>query len=54
MYGLPKEIYCDLAETMRETCASWSLLEIWKFDEERIKQLKPSDIINDINSVKKR
>lgn len=54
MYGLPTEIYCDIAETMREECAVMSLLEIWKFDEKIIKKLKPSQIINDINNVKKR
>lgn len=52
--GLSPEIYCDLVTTLNAKCLEVSILEIWKFDEERIRALTQQDIINAINKVKKR
>ena len=37
--SLPPEIYCDLLETASDKCAEYSLLELWKFKEDRIRSL---------------
>lgn len=50
---LPPEIYCDLINTLNDKCAEFSLLEIWKFDEDVIRSLSQQDIINAINTVEK-
>ena len=49
--GLPKDIYCDIVETLEGKCGEYSLLEIWKYDREIISNLTQQDIINAINSV---
>jgi hypothetical protein len=36
---LPPEVYCDIVETLNDKCGEYSLLEIWNYDEERIKKL---------------
>ena len=36
---LPPEVYCDLIETLSDKCGEYSLLEIWKYDEGRIRSL---------------
>lgn len=46
---LPPEIYCDLVNTLNEKCLETSILEIWRFDEHRIKRLTQQDIINAVN-----
>jgi hypothetical protein len=51
--GLPREIHCDLVQTLRKHCAEWNLLEIWNYNETAIRNLTRQDIINGINSVKK-
>jgi hypothetical protein len=50
---LPREIYCDLAQTLQEQCAEHNILELWSYDESVIQNLTRRDIINDINTVKK-
>ena len=30
---LPREIYCDIVETLEDKCGEYSILEIWKYDE---------------------
>ena len=40
--------------TLKERCAEHSILEIWKFDEEVIGGLSQQDIIDDVNTVRKR
>ena len=30
---LPREIYCDIVETLEDKCGEFSLLEIWKYDQ---------------------
>ena len=49
--GLPKDVYCDIVETLRDTCGEYSILEIWKYDKEVISNLTNQDIINAINTV---
>ena len=49
--GLPKDIYCDIVETLEGKCGEFSLLEIWKSDKDVISNLTEQDIINAINSV---
>ena len=49
--GLPRDIYCDVIETLDDKCGEYSLLEIWKYDREEISRLSEQDIINAINTV---
>ena len=49
---LPREIYCDIVETLKAKCGEYSLLEIWKYNKTIISNLKDQDIINAINTVK--
>ena len=44
--NLPKEIYCDIVETLEDKCAEFSLLEIWKYERNVISDLAQQDIIN--------
>ena len=48
---LPKEIYCNLVETLKDKCGEFSLLEIWDYDESIISKLREKDIINAINTI---
>ena len=48
---LPPEGYCDLIETLTDKCGEYSLLEIWKYDEERIGALSAQDIVDAVNTV---
>ena len=50
--NLPKEIYCDIVETLEDKCGEFSLLEIWKYDRNVISNLTQQDIIKAINSMK--
>jgi hypothetical protein len=52
--NLPRSIYCDIVNTLNEKCAEYSILEIWKFDREVIERLTDQDIVDAINTVKKR
>ena len=49
--GLPKDVYCDLVETLKDTCGEYSVLEIWKYDKAIITSLTDQEIINAINIV---
>ena len=49
--NLPREIYCDIVETLEEKCGEYSLLEIWKYDKQTISKLTTQDIIDAINTV---
>ena len=49
---LPREIYCDIVETLKAKCGEYSLLEIWKYNKTIISNLEDQDIINAINTVK--
>ena len=44
-------MYCDLIETLSDKCGEYSLLEIWKYDEARIRALSIQDIIDAVNTV---
>ena len=48
---LPKDIYCDIVETLKDKCGEFSLLEIWNYDEEIISKLSEQDILDAINSL---
>ena len=37
--GLPRDIYCDIVETLEDKCGEYSLLEIWKYDKAVIANL---------------
>ena len=52
--NLPRQIYCDLVNTLNDKCLVNSLLEIWKYDERIVKQLTQQDILNAINKVTER
>ena len=49
--NLPKEVYCDIVETLEDKCGEYSLLEIWEYDREVIASLSKQDIIDAINTV---
>ena len=49
--GIPKDIYCDIVETLEDKCGEYSLLEIWNYDEKLISNLTEQDILNAINTV---
>jgi hypothetical protein len=51
--GLPREIHCDLVQTLKTLCAEHSILELWNYDVSVIRNLTREDIINDLNMVKK-
>jgi hypothetical protein len=51
--GLPREIHCDLVETLKKLCAEYSILELWNYDVSVIQNLTRQDIINDLNTVTK-
>ena len=52
--GLPREIYCDIANTLREECTVASVLDLWEHDEEKIKALTKEEILWAINNVKEK
>ena len=49
--NLPKQIYCDIVETLEDKCGEYSLLEMWKYDREVISSLTEQEIINSINTM---
>ena len=49
--NLPKDIYCDIVETLEDKCGEFSILEIWKYDRNIISSLTKLDILNAINAV---
>jgi hypothetical protein len=49
--GLPREIHCDLVNTLKMQCAEYNILELWKYDEAMIRNLTRQEIIDDINTV---
>ena len=49
--NLPREIYCDIVETLEEKCGEYSLLELWRYDRDVIAKLSEQDILNAINTV---
>ena len=49
--GLPREVYCDIVETLEDKCGEFSLLEIWKYDRDVISKLSQQDIIDAVNTV---
>ena len=49
--GLPREVYCDIVETLEDKCGEFSLLEIWEYDRDVISKLSQQDIIDAINTV---
>jgi hypothetical protein len=52
--NLPPEIYCDLVRTLEDRCLITSLLELWSFSEETVSKLTTDEIIDAVNSQKKR
>ena len=42
--GLPREIYCDIVETLKDHCAEGSLLELWGYSRERIAGLSREQV----------
>ena len=49
--GLPREVYCDIVETLEDKCGEFSLLEIWNYERDVISKLSQQDIIDAINTV---
>ena len=48
---LPREIYCDLINTLSDKCGEYSILELWKFNEDVIRKLSRQEILDAINTV---
>ena len=42
--NLPREIYCDIVETLKDHCAEGSLLELWDYSRERIAGLSREQV----------
>lgn len=45
------QVYCDLVTTLEDKCGEYSLLEIWNYDEDRIRALTQEDIVEAINTL---
>ena len=43
--ALPRDIYCDLIDTLKEKCLEHSILELWKYDKDVISRLTTQDIL---------
>ena len=48
---LPRNIYCELVDTLDTHCYEQSLLEIWMYNEDVINQLSTEDILTAVNEV---
>ena len=48
---LPRNIYCELVDTLDTHCYEQSLLEIWMYNEDVINQLSTEDILTAINEL---
>lgn len=44
-------LYCAILDNMKLGCIEWNIVDIWKYDPEKISELTNADIIEDINSV---
>ena len=50
---LPRNIYCELIDTLETQCFEQSLLEIWMYKEEVINKLSTEDIIYAVNKLER-
>ena len=48
--NLPRDIYCDIVETLKDHCAEGSLLELWDYSEEWIAGLSRQQVGNFVAS----
>lgn len=44
-------LYCNIVKNMDSDCYAESLLDLWKYDPDTIKNLTNAQIIHDINSA---
>ena len=51
---LPSSLHCMLVEGMERPCWEASLLELWKFEEDRIANLTAEDVLRAVNTVSNR
>ena len=49
---LPSFLYCPIVEALPLGCMTQNILELWKFDDVRIRNLTQDAIINDLNTKK--
>jgi len=49
---LPKSIYCDLVNTLNKKCATRSLLEMFRYDDELINTTTKEEILLAVNNLK--
>ena len=49
--NLPRNIYCELVDTLDTQCFEQSLLEIWMYNEEIIKEISTEDLLTAINRL---
>ena len=50
---LPHNVYCEIIDTLETQCFEQSILEIWQYNENTIRNLTKQDIINSINNLDK-
>ena len=50
---LPRNVYCDLINTLNSKCFQQSLLEIWMYHEDTINKLTTEDIIYAVNVLER-
>ena len=48
---LPRNVYCDIVDTLETQCFEQSLLEIWMYNEKTIRQLSKLDILDAVNNL---
>ena len=48
---IPRNVYCDLIDTLETQCFEQSLLEIWMYNEKTISKLTKEDILNAVNKL---
>lgn len=48
---LPKQIYCDLVTTLKEKCATQSLLEMFQYDDQIIKTTTKEEVLLAVNNL---
>ena len=51
--SLPRNVYCDLVNTLNSKCVMSSLLEMWRYNEEYIKSTSSEEILQAVNELVK-
>ena len=49
--SLPRDIFCDLVNTLNTKCGMSSLLEMWRYEEDIIKTTTEEEILEAVNNL---